>query len=390
MGRPCPPTESANLHGKLYILEDDTRTHLAEHDAGYGRQESLEDSLTVLKRNVAQVLTRGLGIWWLGARGHVEPAQEPAFVPLLRRFQELGTFALALDRASQAEIAVLVDDESLFYESVQNNLNLPLISQQRVWGLPRVGAPFDVFLLQDFVEGRVSAARLCIFLNAFRLDQDRRQAVARELRRGGRVAVWVYAPGYVKDDLSLDHMTDLTGFRFGKGDHPWGPLTHITDFQLPITADLSEDLFWGTNNSLGPLFHLEDASARVLGEVVYSEGRCKPGFGLKVFPEWTSIYVAAPNIPAAVLRGIARFAGVHLYSEAGDVLYATSQLLGVHTLRGGVRTFALPHQAEVVYDLFERTVVARDTNRFQVDLPPVSTSLYYTGSLQLLESLDTV
>ncbi len=69
--------------------------------------------------------------------------------------------------------------------------------------------------------------------------------------------------------------------------------------------------------------------------------------------EWTSVYLASPDIPAPVLRGIARHAGVHLYSEDGDVLYATPELLSVHTVSGGKRTFRLPGQVEIVYDLFQ-------------------------------------
>ena len=79
---------------------------------------------------------------------------------------------------------------------------------------------------------------------------------------------------------------------------------------------------------------------------------------------------------------------MHLYSEAGDVLYATPQLLGVHTVAGGERTFRLPRHVEAVYDLFARQVVARDVDSFQVTLAPVSTVLYYTGDMGLLSTLS--
>lgn len=102
---------------------------------------------------------------------------------------------------------------------------------------------------------------------------------------------------------------------------------------------------------------------------------------------WKSIYVAAPGIPAPVLRGIARYAGVHMYNAEPDVLYATRQLLGVHTLRGGERTFHLPQPVEVVYDLFEGRSIASNTREFQAVLPPASTSLYFTGDAGLLRSV---
>jgi hypothetical protein len=378
------PTESARLHGKLCIIEDDTRTHISP-DPNYGHANSLAESVTILQRNFAQVVTHGQGMWWLFES--INPGKEPAFGPLLESFHELGAFLLQTDRTPSAEIAVLLDDVSFFYETGRINLDVPLVFQQRLWGLPRIGAPFDVFLLQDFIEGRLRPYKLYIFLNSFQLDKTRREALNRELRKDGRVAVWIYAPGYVEDGPSPEHMQELTGFTFGVGEQAWGPLMHLVDFAHPITAGLPQDLSWGTNSKLSPIFYLKDPGARVLGQVVFSQGNCKPGMGVKVFPGWTSIYVAAPNLPAPVLRGIARFSGVHLYNQEGDVLYATRELLAVHTVSGGNRTFSLPRGVEEVYDLFEHKSIARNTNEFRVTLQPVSTALFYTGGAALLSSL---
>lgn len=379
------PAESVRLHGKLCLVEDDTRTHVDREDSNYGRADSLAQSVAILKRNFAQDLSRGQGVWW--ASWKMNPLKEPAFKGLLAGFEKLGTFGLAIDLAPSADIAVLIDDESFFYQSCEYHLDIPLIFQQRLWGLPKMGAPFDLYLLQDFVEGRLKPYKLYIFLNAFRLDEKRRAGVRRHIRQGKRTALWIYAPGYIRSDLSLNNIEDLTGFRMNMGEQPWGPLVHITDFCHPITAGLSQDLVWGTNNKLAPIFHLEDPEAKILGQVVYSQGNCKPGFAVKAFPEWTSIYSAAPNIPAPVLRNIARFAGAHIYNEAGDVLYATRQLLGVHTVSGGTRTFKLPRPVEEVYDLFDQRTIARDVREFRITLPPVSTALYYTGASGLLSSL---
>ena len=382
-GVAMPPQDSLRVHGKIFVFEDDTRIHLAE-ESNYGRVYSLAHSIAVLRRNLAQIVTRGQAVWW---NSMVDPSRDPALQPVLERFQQVGTFGLELDRTPGAEIAVLLDDESFLYETVRNDLDLPLIFQQRLWGLPRLGAPFDTYLLEDLCEGRLPPYKLYLFLNAFRLDEERRQALKAQVRRDGRVAAWIYAPGYIQDEPALEHMTDLTGFVFGKGEHPWGPLMHLVDFEHPITRGLPQDLFWGTNAVLGPVFHLEDPEARILGQVVYSEGRCKPGMGVREFVDWRSVYLAAPNIPAPVLRGLARYAGVHLYSEAGDVLYATRDLLAVHTVAGGERRFRLPRSAEVVYELFEGQEIARDTDEIHTTLEPASTSLYYIGDRQTLALL---
>jgi hypothetical protein len=88
-----PPSESMKLHKKLYVLEDDTRTHLSLHDrANYGRGRTLEESIALLQRNFAYSVTHGDGIWWLAGWNptapHVDLSREPAFRPLIQRFQQ--------------------------------------------------------------------------------------------------------------------------------------------------------------------------------------------------------------------------------------------------------------------------------------------------------------
>jgi hypothetical protein len=404
---PMQPTESLRHHGKLYLLEEDTLMH-NNFDPG-GRMHPVEHSIAIYQRNFAQVVTHGIGVTWLENDIFVEsPKVLPEARECYRRFQELGTWMLHLDRRLQAETAVFLDDESFFYESNHNNIDLPLIWQQRVIALNRFGASHDVYLLNDLLEGGLPVYKLYVFLNPFHLDARRRRLLKDILETHGATALWLYAPGYQNvdavgeaagDSASTEWMSDLTGFRFGQGGSYWAPFMHLTDFNHPITRGIPQDLFWGTTRSLAPIFHLEDPDAAhhnpdaaILGEVVYGLGRCKPGLGVKQINSgngrsWNSIYVATPNLPPQLLRGIARFAGVHLYSEDGDVLYATRELLGVHTVAGGKRTFRLPRKVEVVYDLFAGQEIARDAQAFEVELAPASTRLFYTGEAGLLKLL---
>lgn len=110
---------------------------------------------------------------------------------------------------------------------------------------------------------------------------------------------------------------------------------------------------------------------------------------VRSFPNWTSIFVAAPNLPATLLRNIARFAGAHIYSNEGDVIYATREMLGVHTVSGGPRRFQLPRAAVEVVDLFADRTVARDTAAFEVELPPASTALYLLRQKQEVSSASS-
>ncbi len=368
------PEGSVRLHGKLLLIEDDTRTHADDQDPNYGQVKTFEASRTVLRRNLAHFLTHAEGAWW--ALWKVDAVKEPRFERLLREMRGWGDLSMDRDRSSASEIAVLLDDESFFYETCRYDLDIPLVFQQRLWGLPRLGAPFDIFLLDDFLAGALPPYKLYVFLNPFRLDERKRSILSNELRRDGRAALWIYAPGYIKDAPGLANMEETTGFRFGLGEQPWGPLVHITDFGHPITRDLGRETVWGTNNKLGPIFHVDDAAARILGEVVYSQGNCRPGFAVKELPGWRSVYSAAPNLPAPVLRAIARWAGVHIYSDAGDVLYANKSFLGIHALSGGERTIRLPGRSPGIVDLIAGRVIGRDTDEVHVVLEPRSTALY--------------
>jgi hypothetical protein len=374
-------TESARIHGKLVIIESDTRRHDSHGDPSdtrFGRCDNLQETTSICRRNFAQMATHGQGAWW-------HPVSDPDLLPLFRKFKELGEFVVHTDRTPSSEIAVLLDDESFYYETNKNNLDVSLIFHQKLQGLMHLGAPFDLYMLNDFTAGNLRPYKLYIFLNCFKLNAERRSALKRELCRDGRKAVWMYAPGYIEDESSVENMTELTAFSFTMIKQPWYPFMNIVDFDHPITTDVPQDLFWGANSLVSPLFYLDDPDARILGQVVHSEGRCVPGMGVREFPEWTSIFISVPNIPAPVLRGLARFSDVHLYSEAGDVLYASRQLLGIHTVSGGDRIYKLPHKVEKIYDLYDEKEIASDTDQFEVKLPPLSSVLYYTGDASTLE-----
>ena len=386
-GLAMPPSESMRLHNKLYIYEEDSRLHnLLDPD---GRNYAFENAVAIHQRCMGYTLTHTFAIWWYADNPpgtyNEHPQTEPSpFNPWLERFQRLGEFSLHLERRPKAEVAVLIDDESFYYETLRNTFNLPGVFYQRVQGLPRFGAPHDVYLLQDLIDGKLPPYKLYIFLNAWKLDNARRDGIKRVIRQDGRTALWIYGAGYLNEGPALENMTDLTGFRFGSGNNAWGEQMHITNFNHEITKDVPQDLFWGTHTALGPLFHLQDPDATNLGQVVYSLGRCKPGMGVKEFSDWRAVYISAPNIPAPVLRGIARYAGVHLYSDAGDVLHATPDLLSIHTVSGGGRRFVLPHSVEIIYDLYHDKVMARNAEAFEVTLPPASSALYFTGPLSTL------
>ncbi len=192
-GLPMQPSESLRVHGKIYLLEEDSLMH--NNFDPDGRMQTTENSIAIYQRNFAQVLTHGLGITWLETSSFLE---NPTIVEethrWLKRYQELGAWSLQLDRKPCSDVAVFLDDESFYYQTIQKNLSFPHIWQQRVVNHHRFGAPHDVYLLDDLLEGRLPDYKLYIFLNPFHLNRQRRQALKKNVRRENKVALWLYAP----------------------------------------------------------------------------------------------------------------------------------------------------------------------------------------------------
>lgn len=374
------PEASVRCAGKLWISEEDMRTHLWPADSFYGQTRNTRETVEVLKRQVANIITHAAGGWWCDwGRSEGGAYAEPEVMAVMKRAVELGQHHLgAPDRSSAAEVAVVVDAENWFYRSTLNNFDIPNW-RQRAWGIARMGAPVDAVLLSDLLAGRAREYKLYYFLNTFYLSAAQRTALKTLLRRDGKAALWMYAPGLASDDgLSAEHCRDLMGINLRLTDREWGVNILISQFDHPITRSLPTSTFWGTDTRLGPILTVDDPEAIILGTAVTRQGRCEPGFALREYDRWTSIYSAAPNIPPGVLREIARYAGVHIYSDSEDVLYAGHNYVALHTVRAETKTIRLPRTANV-WEVFSNRQVGRACAEFSDRMEAGTTNLYYYG-----------
>lgn len=375
------PDASVQAAGKLWISEEDTRTHQSRPDAFYGQARNVAETCAILKRQCANIITRSAGGWW--CKWSAGSWNDPAVLDVFKRALALGQHETSLqDRASVAEVAVVVQADNWFYRSTLNNYDIPNW-RNRPWGIARMGAPVDYVLLSDLLAGRAREYKLYYFWNTFRLTAQQRETLVATLRRDNKVALWVYAPGFVgDDDYSPDYCHDLTGIRLRMSERQWGVQVYVSDFDHPITCDLPTSTFWGTDMRLGPLFVAAEPQAAVLGTAVINQGRCEPGFVLRQEDDWASAYTAAPGPPPGILRELARYAGVHIYSESEDVLYANNHYVALHTVRSEVKTIRLPRCADV-WEAYSGRRVARACTHFEDAMQAGSTHLYYYGDRPL-------
>ena len=131
------------------------------------------------------------------------------------------------------------------------------------------------------------------------------------------------------------------------------PRLSLSRLDHPITRGLPPGLRVGPHRPIGPLFFCDDPQADVLGhqtgmrDLTHYEIDGGPGLAVRDFGTWRSVWCGVPGLPAPLLRGIARWAGVHVYSDQDDVVYATRSLLAVHARHAGRRIVRLPARCDV-------------------------------------------
>ncbi len=378
--------EAAALHGKLYFNEVDTETHLHQRQWRWGDSLNLpktwEETKGLLIRDYGYAFTKGFGMWWTDLRGGT--FHDDQIIGLLGDLKKIDVKYLEADKRSNADIAVILDEASFTYFGDGEPLFNALLTAQKQWELGLIGGPWDPHLLTDMGNPNLKDYKLYIFLNTFRVTPEQRAAIHARLKRNGATAVWVYAPGYIGEKLSVDHMRELTGIRLAESDSPGELHVDITSFDHAYTKSLPKGFAYGTDVNveniirwydhqvylkdprdpslqrdlpgfrINPRFWGNDPEATVLGQLA---GLDKPGLVVKKMPGWTSVYSSAPILRAALVRSIARAAGCHIYSDADDVVYANRNILAIYAPGGGTRTIKLPRKSKAVDLLDNRTVV---------------------------------
>ncbi|MBN1343691.1 MAG: beta-galactosidase [Phycisphaerae bacterium] len=362
------PVDSVRAAGKLWLNEDDTRTYLTPKNAGYGRVETPQQTAWVHQRDFGRLLPRRLACWYmdLGGTGWLGGQDIWDNVAALRAIYDRH---LTEPATWSPEVAVIVDEESPAYLACNRTIMSPLLSGIRQQ-LYRMGAPFGIYLLGDFVNGRVPPAKVILFLGCFHMTPNVREAIARQLP--GRTAVWFYGSGYLSDRASTDQMSDLIGMRLREVTDPTVAMAKVTEATKPLTQGLSGVSF-GSNQKLRPIWAVEPAPeletiARFGDQSIAVAAVKKDGD--------RSVYIGTVTAPAGLLRNTLRTGGVHVWIDTDDVLLTDGSFLCIEASAAGKKVVHLPSTRRIL-DLPSRKEVAQRAERIEVTLARGETRLYW-------------
>ena len=376
------PLDSVALRGKLWLVEDDTKTFLAdaETDDTYNPKiTSGADTQAIHQLNFGAALAHRAGVTWMDLWGQGW-LQSPDI------WRELGGLAREAARWEQLvpnpppspDVAVFVDEASLAYlKTDSNGLGASLVSRTRDL-LLRAGGSVGFYLQSDVLLPNFPDAKLYLFVNALRLTTEERSAIREKLQKPGKTLAWLYAAGvFDENGPSPDEAGEVVGMALRQ--QPWNSRggSVATEIKHPLTDKIRGVKKLGTDEILNPLFAVTDPQAIVIAEYAATGAASLAVREHKA--GWKSVFFGDPQLTTELLRGLYAYANIPVYDAQDDIVYAGAD--GSLTLYGaftGQRTLNLPRKASV-YDVFDGKILAANARSFRAFVRARTTRLYLWG-----------
>lgn len=379
--------DSIGLHGGIAFAEDDERTHMeSPYYQSFFEAYTTEDTGNIMKRTLGRNLAQNTYGWWFDQHAGGGRYGDAYTISLLKKQQAIIKDYYENDaRRKNSEIAFIYDEES--YHVISQECTHHAVELFRNYEIDRIGAPADRYFHNDMADPAMPDYKLYVFVNTLYLSDAERAAIKAKLSKNQATALFLYGAGVINPDreeiFSPDNMTDLTGiktamrldgvrgkFKFTEdaGAYAEGldPYEIQGDFKRKMWANHATYMNREKNCRvmLYPVLYAEDDGAKTLARLL--EGG-EPALSVKTCDGYTSIYSATRYLSSEVIRAIARVAGVHLYLENDDVVYACERFLTVHSSRTERKRIRLPRVASA-YEVYEEKFYCQSAKEFFCDM----------------------
>ncbi len=280
-----------------------------------------------IRREFMQRTARRTGMWWFDMLEgwFYDDALMAEIGDLAKKSDKL----LGKERRSNSEIAVFVSCESLYYVNKCSKINTELICNQRD-ALARMGAPYDLYSLNDIDRIDRDKYKLYVFLDAYYMTDEQREYINRYIKANNRTLLFVSGCDCISDEgFSKERMEEMCGFK----------LEQLEKDERSINAC---DTVFGYNEPKTPTWYINE-DIEPLGR--YSVSR-KCGLAKKVFDGYTCYFSGIGNLSAGVLRYAAKNAGVFIYAENDTPVFVNSGVIGVYNTRNEFTEVKVPYDGE--------------------------------------------
>lgn len=317
------PSGTAEVRGKRLLHECDQRTHTynpylnANITLNTARWEDENSTVSGLKREAALGIINRTHLWWFNMWGGFYEGEQ--VMKTLGKIKQLWNSLSSSPRKSISRVCMIVDPDSTYYIN-QQDVRVEKMNRDTRKKLSRLGAPYDIYsfndipLIEDF-----DRYKLVVFTSLFEITPEKKKILTDKVMKGGRTLLWLYAPGIVTDGvLDTAGCEELTGIPYGAS----GVVTKQAD-------------------------------------------------------GYVSAYIHDYDLlTPAVLKKLAKDAGVLINVEEEIPVYAEGNLLAIHTADGGDIEITVDKGYTSAEELYTGRRIAVENGSFKYDFATPDTALF--------------
>lgn len=212
---PMVAIQSVQLHGKLWLAENDTRTNLttllkerAPDITPPGQYEGwvwkgpddIETSESFLWKNAGRMLAYGYGGWWFDMWGGW--FSDPQLLNVIQKTNQFYTsYPREEGDVMKPEVCVIADEQLCFYDASLGSLTRKILSN--AFSLAKTGAPYDLFLRSDEEVIPEQQYKVIWLMGFMDLSQEEKK-IMKKWQEQGISVMWtdsVKTRLYKKDDI---------------------------------------------------------------------------------------------------------------------------------------------------------------------------------------------
>ena len=375
----CPTTthtagESVTAHGKIWMNEDDTATHISmanrepeDDTTRTGWNRSLAETKMLVRRNSAFSLARNYGAWWFDHHSH-GMWNDPELWKERVRFARLAN---ALEPAPYSGDVRYVFSERMTDYCIANVPAHFVLQEGAFFGRPlvaRSGCATETVLLEDLANA--APRKLEIHANTVALTGEQRRALRRRAEK--TPTIWLWSPGLVDLDSgteSLAAVEELTGFRV----EAVSPPTYAV-FRRADGADCMLPITWGYSRTQGTVLSpVMQEGDKLLA--VWRDDTWRPAAVLRPAKDGRafSVFCATPSIPSSAIRHFAGMAGATVRCSRDAGVDIRPGMAAITVAEGGVYDLNVDGDGEW-FDMISGKSAGQGP-RLLLDMAPQSTRI---------------
>ncbi len=295
-----------------------------------------EGFVKVLWREFAKNLSLNTPFWWMDLLGGW---YDNAVVrENVSRMIDIK-YSMKDDGESCAEILLVTDENSAMFTS-QNEVFQTKIMQETQAQAALSGMPYDMYRLSDLNDISLDKYKVIFFINCFKISQKEKELLHNRIS-ADTTLVFNYTFGIMSDVLSLNNVTDNTGFILRKID---------TESKIPYFEIVNEDA--EVLYRYKDIIKIEEnAECRLdgipMGDMIAAAAVKRKDGG-------KNIMFAVPSFTSELFRKIAEDAGCADVAPCNTTVYADSRFIGIFAHSDISKDIKLRGE---YYDVIQRTLV---------------------------------